>query len=1058
MKTLPQSVCAACLLAAAMLFPARFAQAADSSWAGNYAGNWTASGNWTNGVPGSNSTTTSTDIATFGFTLTSPRTVTVDTNRNIGGITFSNTSAFGYTLSGGSLILSNGGVIQTAAANGAHTDTISSGITLAGNATFTAGATNATSLLRIGAVTGSATTGNTTTLTLNGSSTAANAIDGVIGNGANGGKLAIVKDGAGTWVLNGANTFTGGLTVNSGTLYGRVNSNAFGTGAFTMTGGTVSIGVNQSGFTSSSLSGTVTLLSDANNPGTAGAQYGFGGPATAIANNAVVNIGVGPNVTSGTASFNLNGMNTAGNATFNIQNAVVNGTTVTGRLWLQNPSTFAAGTVTVTGNGQLFFNSGVTGSGGLTLDSNFTGSVIAAVSLGHTGPTVINSGTLQIGNGANQGTLNSATVITNNGTLIWNRVGASAQIISNGITGTGSVLLTGGGTSGQTNNVRLEGNNTYTGNTTISFGTLSFNGTGRLENSAIILSGTAVSVLDVSTMVGNTPTIKSLSGVAGSSVTLGSKTLLVGDSTSTTYAGALSGAGGGLTKQGSGTMTLSGNNTYTGATTVSAGTLQFAKTASLYNGTTANWTAANIRAGSGTTLAFNVGGTGEFTTGNVTSLLTNLAASSNSTNGMNAGAILGFDTTNASGGTFAIADVIADTTGASGGARALAKLGTGTLALSGNNTYTGATTINAGTLQIGAGGASGALSTSSAITNNGTLVFNRSGTLTQGTDFASGISGTGNLTQAGPGNLIITAANSYTGATTVANGTLTLSGSGTLGTSTITITGGTLDLGGSSITNTFSSITGGTISNGTLTNNGGNYALQNGTVSANLAGTNGVNKTTSGTVTLNGANTYTGTTTVSSGTLTAAASGAMGNSTVINVTGGSFLVTAANAVSDSTNINLDGGTLAMSGNFSENVGLLTLSRDSIIDFAGFSGVLRFSGVGSWAAGANLAIWNWSGVPRYGDPVNNYATPSNLVFTNNSTLTSNLSNISFYSDSGNSFVGSGFEVSGFSGGGSEIIAVPEPEAFFYAVALLAGLAVQYLRRRAKRKAFEGHRPA
>jgi hypothetical protein len=141
------------------------------------------------------------------------------------------------------------------------------------------------------------------------------------------------------------------------------------------------------------------------------------------------------------------------------------------------------------------------------------------------------------------------------------------------------------------------------------------------------------------------------------------------------------------------------------------------------------------------------------------------------------------------------------------------------------------------------------------------------------------------------------------------------------------------------------------------------------------------------------------------------------------------------------------------------VGQLTLSADSIIDFSGFSGVLRFSGVGSWAAGANLAIWNWSGTTHYGTQINNYANPSNLVFTTvNSNLTDNLANISFYSDSGNSFVGSGFEVSGFTGGGSQIIAVPETETYFYAAALLAGLVVQYLRRRAKRKPLEGHRPA
>jgi hypothetical protein len=178
----------------------------------------------------------------------------------------------------------------------------------------------------------------------------------------------------------------------------------------------------------------------------------------------------------------------------------------------------------------------------------------------------------------------------------------------------------------------------------------------------------------------------------------------------------------------------------------------------------------------------------------------------------------------------------------------------------------------------------------------------------------------------------------------------------------------------------------------------------------------------------------------------------MGNSTVVNVTGGSFLVTAANAVSDSTNINLNGGRMAMSGNFSENVGALTLSANSTIDFAGFSGVLRFSGVGSWAENANLAIWNWSGTTYWGTQINNYQNPSRLVFdTSNTALTNNLNNISFYSDNGNSFVGKGLIDSSFtgSGGGSLIIAVPEPETYFYAVALLAGVVVQYLRRRAKR---------
>jgi hypothetical protein len=118
------------------------------------------------------------------------------------------------------------------------------------------------------------------------------------------------------------------------------------------------------------------------------------------------------------------------------------------------------------------------------------------------------------------------------------------------------------------------------------------------------------------------------------------------------------------------------------------------------------------------------------------------------------------------------------------------------------------------------------------------------------------------------------------------------------------------------------------------------------------------------------------------------------------------------------------------------------------------GTLRFIGIGSWAAGANLAIWNWSGRTYWGTGINNYPNSSNLVFTNNSTITSNFDNINFYSDSGTTSIGSGFE-RGFSGGGTEIIAVPETETYFTGVILLLGGTI-YLFRRAKQR--EGHRPA
>jgi uncharacterized protein with beta-barrel porin domain len=100
------------------------------------------------------------------------------------------------------------------------------------------------------------------------------------------------------------------------------------------------------------------------------------------------------------------------------------------------------------------------------------------------------------------------------------------------------------------------------------------------------------------------------------------------------------------------------------------------------------------------------------------------------------------------------------------GAGSVAQNGAGTTILSATNTYTGGTTINGGTLQIGDGGTTGSIAGN--VTDNGTLAFDRSDDVT----YTDVISGNGNLIKNGAGTLSITGANAYTGNTTVTAGTL----------------------------------------------------------------------------------------------------------------------------------------------------------------------------------------------------------------------------------------------------------------------------------------------
>jgi autotransporter-associated beta strand protein len=176
----------------------------------------------------------------------------------------------------------------------------------------------------------------------------------------------------------------------------------------------------------------------------------------------------------------------------------------------------------------------------------------------------------------------------------------------------------------------------------------------------------------------------------------------------------------------------------------------------------------------------------------------------------------------------------------------------GSQIFSGNNTYTGTTTISAGTLQIGNGGATGTLGTG-AVTDNGALIFNRSNAMT----VENVISGSGSLTQAGIGTTILTGINTYSRGTTVRSGILQAGSTTAFGSGSITVaSGATLDLNSQNMTSTGTlTLNGSGISNlGALTNSSGSLATYAGAVNLTadsiLGGTGAIN--VSGTLTSNG--------------------------------------------------------------------------------------------------------------------------------------------------------------------------------------------------------------
>lgn len=337
--------------------------------------------------------------------------------------------------------------------------------------------------------------------------------------------------------------------------------------------------------------------------------------------------------------------------------------------------------------------------------------------------TTIISGTIATNTSTN------AIDLSGNGTLVlsaFNLFG-NALNIGSGLTvvaaRTNALGTTNGGTTVASGGSLVISNLGYSPTEAVTISGTGVGGSGALRGAGTASFGGAITL-------GADATIAADSGASftlefSSGVNLGGNTLTLAGDGNTLLNTVIS--NGALVKLGSGTTTLTRASTYTGGTLVSAGALQIS------NG------------------------------GSVASTITN-----------NASLIYNLDSFGATN------------TNAIVGTGSLTKLGSGTVILSGSNTYTGGTLVSAGALHIGEGGTNGSIA--GTITNNASLVFDRSGNYTQ----SNAITGSGTLTKQSAGTLTLTADVTQS-STTIANsfgsGTLQIGNGGTNGSLSGTITG-----------------------------------------------------------------------------------------------------------------------------------------------------------------------------------------------------------------------------------------------------------------------------
>jgi len=590
----------------------------------------------------------------------------------------------------------------------------------------------------------------------------------------------------------------------------------------------------------------------------------------------------------------------------------------------------------------------------------------AGASLGQIG------GTVSSGSGSAAGytlhTFTTTGTTTTTSALNLSGVDMSARL---GVTLTGVISGSGGLTFAGPGRLTLAAENTFTGDTRIASGTLGIGNAKALQGSTLDMNASDSGAINISqaSNIGGLKGQRAFSN-GGNTLTIG------GNNQSTLYSGGISGAGG-LTKSGTGTLTLGAPQTFTGDTRIAAGKLAVSNPIALALST------VDMNASDSGAITFesnsNIGG---------------LKGSRDLANGGKT-LTVGFN------------DQSTTYSGVLSGTGGLIKNGAGTLALTGNNTYSGLTTVSAGTLSIGDGGTTGSIASAVVdLSKGGKLAFNRSDAST----YAGSITGAGSLTKLGGGMLTLTGSSNFEGGTTVSAGTLVLgSGNAVSSTARVTVASGATLQATTPIRigylDSLGTVTGSNNLTATLTvtRSGNIGGIADGTDSQGAFAA-GIAKLGQGTSTVNSANTYTGLTLVEEGTLVAGLANAFAAASNLKVDSGAtfdragYSQTFVNAVVNGTVGNTaNGGLLTVNGQLS-GTGVVNgnVLVNGVHSPGNSPGIQTFSGDLSYGSGATI---NW-------ELLANTASNSPLVF--DQIVLSNAANLSFSATSelSLSFAGAG----------------------------------------------------